>query len=75
MIADFGIFEMTTGSHFGFWPLLAVAHTFTRDMGAYFFLNVTKYPNPLLNLPLLSVVTGGPNMTLLKRKTSTSPLM
>ena len=59
---------MAAGGHFGFWPLLGLAHTFTRGIGAQFFLNTSKYPNPLSNLPLLSVVTGGPNMTLLKVK-------
>ena len=56
---------MAAGGHFGFWPLLGLAHTFARGIGAQFFLNTSKYPNPLSNLPLLSVVTGGPNMTLL----------
>ena len=56
---------MAAGSHFGFWPLLGLAHTFARGIGAQFVLNTSKYPNPLSNLPLLSVVTGGPNMTLL----------
>ena len=56
---------MAAGGHFGFWPLLGLAHTFARGTGAQFFLNTSKYPNPLSNLPLLSVVTGGPNMTLL----------
>ena len=56
---------MAAGGHFGFWPLLGLAHTFARGIGAKFFLNTSKYPNPLSNLPLLSVVTGGPNMTLL----------
>ena len=57
---------MAAGGHFGFWPLLGLAHTFARGIGAQFYLNTSKYPNPLSNLPLLSVVTGGPNMTLLK---------
>ena len=56
---------MAAGGHFGFWALLGLAHTFARGIGAQFFLNTSKYPNPLSNLPLLSVVTGGPNMTLL----------
>ena len=56
---------MAAGGHFGFWPLLGLAHTFARGIGAQFFSNTSKYPNPLSNLPLLSVVTGGPNMTLL----------
>ena len=58
--------KMAAGGHFGFWPLLGLAHTFARGIGAQFFLNTSKYPNPLSNLPLLSVVTGGPNMTLLQ---------
>ena len=57
--------KMAAGGHFGFWPLLGFAHTFERGIGAQFFLNTSKHPNPLANLPLLSVVTGGPNMTLL----------
>ena len=56
---------MAAGGHFGFWPLLGLAHTFARGIGAQFLLNTSKYPNPLSNLPLLSVVTGGQNMTLL----------
>ena len=59
---------MAAGGHFGFCPLLGLAHTFARGIGAQFCLNTSKYPNPLSNLPLLSVVTGGPNMTLLYKK-------
>ena len=58
---DFGISKMAA-------RILAspsLANTFARDMGAYLFLNTSKYPNPLSNLPLLSVVMGGPDMTLL----------
>ena len=63
--ADFGIFKMAAGGQFGFCPLLDFAHAFTRDIAVYFFLDASKYPNPLSNLPLLSLVTGDPNMTLL----------
>ena len=65
--SGFGYLE-ALGGHFGFWPLLAFAHTFVRGIGAHFFLNTSKYPNPLSNLSLLSVVMGGPNMTLLYAK-------
>ena len=47
-----------------FWPLLGLVHTFARGIGAHFVLNTSKYQNPLSNLHLLSVVTGG-HMTLL----------
>ena len=66
-IADFSKSKMAASGHFGFWPLLGLAHTFARGIGAQFFSNTSKYPNPLSNLPLLSVVTGGPNMTLLSK--------
>ena len=56
---------MAAGGDFGFWPLLGLARTFARGIGAHFVLNTSKYPNKLSNLPLLSVVTGGPYMTLL----------
>ena len=56
---------MAAGGIFGFWSLLGLAHTFARGIGAHFVLNTSKYPNPLSNLPLLSVVRGGPFMTLL----------
>ena len=58
---------MAAGGHFGFWPLLGLAHTFCEGHRGSIFLNTSKYPNPLSNLPLLSVVTGGPNMTVLLR--------
>ena len=39
---------MAAGGHFGFWPLLGLAHTFTRGIGAQFCLNTSKYPKSTL---------------------------
>ena len=41
-IADFSKFKMAAGRHFGFWPLLGLAHTFTRGIGAHFVLNTSN---------------------------------
>ena len=63
LISDFIIFKMAADDHFGFWPLVGLAHTFARGIGGHFLLHTSTCPNPLSNLPLLS---GGPNMTLLR---------
>ena len=33
---------MAAGGHFGFWPLLGLAHTFARGIGAQFFFKYLK---------------------------------
>jgi len=52
-------------SHFGFCPLVELAHTFGSGTGAHFFLNTPKYQNPSSNEFMLSMVTGVLDMTLL----------
>jgi len=61
------ISKIATGSHFEFWPLAKLAHTFARVIPANFFKEPSKITNPCRNLCPHSTVTEVPDMTQLLR--------
>jgi len=66
------ISKIAAGSHFEFWPLAKLAHTFARNIPANFLKEPSKITNPCRNLYPHSAVTEMPDMTqLLPNDTST----
>ena len=57
------ISKMATGSHFEFWPLAKLAHTFARVTLTNFSKQPSKITNPCRNLCPDSTVTKVPGMT------------
>ena len=57
------ISTITVGSHFEFWPLAKLAHTFARVIPANFLKEPSKITNPCKNLCPHSTVTEVPDMT------------